>query len=1209
MTSRVQTLLKEATDYDPDKRYMAANDLCNELLKENSGIDTATEANICNTFLKQLDDISIDVQGNAVRCIKRIVPRLNDSHIRSVVDKLVQCLLRGKEEFRDIYATCLKGLISDVPDSCTSILTETMLPALQQGIHPSSPAIEECVDIMTDLLRRFGHLLYGSGDRSGLVNVITGLLNHDRLTLRKKVTQCIGALAVILPQKQLQTLMGTLLDKISRGGSKRDVYTYIQALCAISRTVGHKLGSYLDQIIRLLFPLCDTSRLSLDSPEIDIDHELIELSLTTFESLIKRCPRDIADHTEHIFNLVIDLVSYDPNYSYGMEVEEEDEDWGSDLEEEEFSDAGGDDSSWKVRRAAVHVLEAIIKSRPESLSDFYANLVDRLVDRFKERDENVKLDIFSTFSALIKSILIGDIQGITQEDVMPTLVRTRSSASVLHDQVPLIITGVMKELRSKSIKTRQGITTFLLDMSLSLPEKLVEHLPELLPELEKNMQDKSNSNLRLDTYMMLRRMFRAANRLDIFQQTLRAITPHIQAAISDSYFKITAEGLRVAGNMVKALPNNSELVLSLFPQILDRLAMTDIDQEVKQAAIFAASITIALAGNKLKSDYLSQALNLINERLRNEVTRFNSLKAWSRIAQGSATPNISNSNELNSGITEMIQLLSKSSRALRLSTLDTLVSIVKRFEISQQPADQLLESIGQFISEADLHLAQNALDLMASLLDKGQRLPHTSLVQNMQKMQALAKSPLVQGNALNKLCDAYSALLRHNVSDERDLTSSLLADLSGVHRHGLESVSRCVAAVVLNGSKSFSADFLTECQNKLKVSEAEAQVAALCIGEIGKHSDLPTRSQIAKSLIALFDSRNEDTKICASVALGNLAVGNVEANLPTLFNQFSVKEHQYLLLISLKEVISYHFSRMAPYLENILPLLLEHCENPEESVRNMVSECLGKLYIACPSELSSRMEQCITAGSTLTRATVTNSLKYAASGKGALADPLERMIAPLISATQDRDINVKRYALLSLNSIAHNHPSLIRNYVPELMPVIYAETFVKPELIRKVDLGPFTHQIDDGLPLRKAAYGLIETLLENIPEKVEPNTLAENLVRVLDDPSEEVQMLAHQVACKLAGWAGGAILGALDAIVEAIQKSIQKQLKLLSNKQEVERAMDVIRSCLRAIDTIGRIPDSESNMKFVELMSHINGDQQLSSVMQAIKNQRESLFS
>ena len=55
-----------------------------------------------------------------------------------------------------------------------------------------------------------------------------------------------------------------------------------------------------------------------------------------------------------------------------------------------------------------------------------------------------------------------------------------------------------------------------------------------------------------------------------------------------------------------------------------------------------------------------------------------------------------------------------------------------------------------------------------------------------------------------------------------------------------------------------------------------------------------------------------------------------------------------------------------------------------------------------------------------------------------------------------------------------------------------------------MDLGAFTHKVDDGLPLSKAAYELIDTLLDNIPDKVEPNALAENLIQGLDDMSDEV---------------------------------------------------------------------------------------------------------
>jgi len=40
------------------------------------------------------------------------------------------------------------------------------------------------------------------------------------------------------------------------------------------------------------------------------------------------------------------------------------------------------------------------------------------------------------------------------------------------------------------------------------------------------------------------------------------------------------------------------------------------------------------------------------------------------------------------------------------------------------------------------------------------------------------------------------------------------------------------------------------------------------------------------------------------------------------------------------------------------------------------------------------------------------------------------------------------------------------------------ETPIKKELIITVDLGPFKHTVDNGAPIRKAAFSLLENLCE-----------------------------------------------------------------------------------------------------------------------------------
>jgi len=68
---------------------------------------------------------------------------------------------------------------------------------------------------------------------------------------------------------------------------------------------------------------------------------------------------------------------------------------------------------------------------------------------------------------------------------------------------------------------------------------------------------------------------------------------------------------------------------------------------------------------------------------------------------------------------------------------------------------------------------------------------------------------------------------------------------------------------------------------------------------------------------------------------------------------------------------------------------------------------------------------------------------------------------------KDKDLENRRLALTTLNSAVHSKPELIRPYLGQLIPVVIKESFVKPELVREVAMGPFKHKVDDGLEVRK----------------------------------------------------------------------------------------------------------------------------------------------
>lgn len=81
----------------------------------------------------------------------------------------------------------------------------------------------------------------------------------------------------------------------------------------MARTVGNKLAIFLTDIFPLLVNV--VSKLNREH-SVDIDNELAEACLSTFESLVKKCPREIGPYLDKILEISFDLMSYDPNYTY-----------------------------------------------------------------------------------------------------------------------------------------------------------------------------------------------------------------------------------------------------------------------------------------------------------------------------------------------------------------------------------------------------------------------------------------------------------------------------------------------------------------------------------------------------------------------------------------------------------------------------------------------------------------------------------------------------------------------------------------------------------------------------------------------------------------------------------------------------------------------------------------------------------------------------
>lgn len=959
----------------------------------------------------------------------------------------------------------------------------------------------------------------------------------------------------------------------------------------------------------VIFKNANTEADENDSAELAAACEVKDNCFQVLEALLLRCPKDTDKYLEKIEKLCLSFLVWDPLVNEEYDEDEEMADLDDDLyvylstsftnrssiDDSGEASLGDDDMSWKVRKASARCLSVIIKTRPEKLQHMFSNALPTVVTRVaKEREENVKLDLMSTVvTALEQTAIVSAAEGDSRS--------SSSTIKKLAALVPEITKGLQKELTGKSPKTKIGAFQLLKELVKVIPDCLDSSVESFIPGIQQGLDDKASSPLKIEALAFLRAYMAHKGAATVFVPHIQNISTPVLKAISDPYYKINAEALRVLTEIVKILAsaegfNPEPHIPTVYDATLSKLRQLDIDQEVKEGAIECTGLLISLLGDKLNESQVNQCLTILVERLTNEVTRLGTVKTIEQIA--SSKLKIDLGSVLASIVKELSGFLRKKSRPLKQASLSALVALVKGHGKSKAAGSALFETIlkevAPLVSEQDLHLAHLALLLSSSIVHVS-----SSSAENVAKLilpnvHNLLKSSLLQGIALQSLLRLFKELVS---SKSKKVTyDSLLSGLSGIvtpelSRQSFSAIAQCIAILVANteGAKDTIQKFVSEA--KSAKSEHQKLLAIFAIGEIGTRVDLSGYADLKKNIVASFESSSEETKSAASVAFGCIAVGNMSKFLPEILAEIeSHPTRKYLLLGSLREVIvrlsetKEGKENLAGHFDSLLSLLFQNTAQEEEGTRNVVSECLGKLALINPETVVTQLHERATDSNLYTRACVTTAIKFTIFEKSLPVDKvLKEHIGAFLDLLTDREIPVRKAVMLSLNYVAHHKPKIIRDLLSKYLPALYGETKIKLELIKEVDLGPFKHKVDAGIELRQAAFECMYTLLDTCLTRLDLQEFITQLVSGLQD-EYDIQMLNHLILIRLAKIAGSALSGGLEQLVEPLKACVTATAKEQAVAQQVERNNELIRSALRAVWAITHIPDVDAQPKFAEFM-------------------------
>lgn len=1261
--SSLRTVLDKMGHEDPDFRYMSTSDLLEYLNKNKlTNVESDIQRRLCKSIIMLLTDSSSEVQGMAQKCLPPLSRYVYDQHAVYLVEKLLDHVVRPEDparrsaepvdsssalkSLRDVAALGLKSIVNDLSPTLPapgsnnpsqSIATH-MLPRLLAAIETADVKTQadlqiEALELLHALLLRLATLL--SPRHADIQQVVLPQLGSPSAFVCKRATSCLAVLAPVCEKVIFDSIVSAITTELANPVSREKTRTAVHAFWALSKTAGHRLAENLPALTPILFQFCTNEA-------YEEDDELREHCLQTLESFVDRCTYEMREYAGSLATLVVSLATYDPNYADeddedGMvdddgitnggaddELENDDDEYGDD-DDDDFSD--DDDSSWKVRRAAVKCIHAAISSQLRSPDKLYADFGLLLVNRFKEREETVKLDAFAAFSSLLRqagAVGVGEQYPLLREDS------------------PRIVRAVKKELGSRSVRTRISAVSLLRELVSISPTTVAPLLHTFIGDIHKSLADPS-AQIKTEALLFLHAVLAGCG-ADALKDHAQIIVPRVLETAEDRYYKITAESLRLCSAFIVAFGSCKvdELKQALAPMTpaihdaaLRRLTAKDQDSEVKEAGLDCVGASVALFGANLGQERLSLVAPILVERLSNEVTRLPTVRALNRIA------NAEHCSVLDPVIEQMTNtvgsFLRQSNTPLRLASL-TLLASARHFSAAND--SMLLANVADLVSDSDLRLAALSLHMCAQLTKMRRGAISEVLGKNdgvFPRVLELMVSPLLQGRAVNAIMEFFEALAETNTEPltvprmlgsirvtvmeaagaMSSSASSSLASSTGA-LNPIQSGAKCVSKICQGSSSdqwsAAAAKFVEEVGSSISTERA---FALACLGELGRrslfgHANGSGKDAVQAAILSALDAEPEEVKGAAAVALGGLASGDSSAGVSDLIQLVRQRpEHRYLLLLSLRDTIAFSDQAdICTFTSNLLQVLLDDAPGSsdmtpqarppsqgsggQESILIATAECLGLLAQVNPEIVLPELVDKLGVSSAGLRGALIAAVKFTVSPgpaglipSPALPGALRNHIGALLSLAKDGHVSVRKNAMQTVNAVARTQPALLRPHLGSLLPAVYAASVKDESLTQLVDLGPFKFEDDRGLDLRKSSFDCMRTFIGVpvlSPLVLLPAFLERTVAGLSDVP--DVRAIAQLVLATVANLprAPVAVLDFLDKILAALQGTLNERVKENAVRQEQELHEESINAALRTVRSLARVPAVSSHNSFVSFM-------------------------
>lgn len=1063
-------------------------------------------------------------------------------------------------------------------------VTGPMLSAISSFAEAHDAVAADCLDVVSEELARYGHLL--TADHARILQTLLSTLGAQRAGVRKRAIAGLGSLGPHLDDALLSTAVQAILAKLQPGVQGEVARTYVQTCGALARATGYRFGPFLPATWPSIVALCRGAE--------EEDFELREYCLQALEVFVDRCALAMVPALGDVLKISLEFLSYDPNYAadedeaMASEGEGEGDEAMDEDDEGDYSD--DEDMSWKVRRASTKCLATTYRALPDQIDTIYCAAAARLVHRFSEREESVRVDVFQTFRDLVR-----------------VCAASPAALAALQADTPRVMKALTRALRAKTAKTQKAAAETIGAMVGVLPGCLRGVEAPVLAGLSAILMDKSaqSSANKLEALAVLKVALSKVESGALLRAHTASMVEPLCACVQDKYYKVAAEGLRVTEQLAKVVlaegtadaAVHALLSVGLLAAIDAKLSQQDQDQEVKESALACAAVLAALSPAGALGPRLQAILTAVMERIKNESTRLAAVRALESFL---ASPRSDPAAVLpvQEALLELTGFLRKANRPLRQAALRCLESLATKVPESKMGASNLtltVKEAGALVQEPDLPIAALAISLLATLTARAPSVAQAVADDALGPATHVLLTGAV-GTTLPILTTLLAELVKAGVVPAVGLVRDLLVRASepDVPKTAANNAAHAIAVAVCAAGQAVVSAQLAFLLQSSKDGAGVARVALLALGEIGRGVDF-SQSKEGQEVLDAINGRlkatgeegaGEELKLAASCALGALACGNLPHFLPMVLGSISssanAKDSQYLMVYALREMIV-HVNQSGNALtitpaqeEQIVQMIVRSCE-AEEGTRSLAAECLGGLGATLGQRLVGRMQDLVKSPSPAARACVLSGARHMLPDRR-LDGPMTELLPTLLPLIGEEDIGIAKAAVQLLSAAVHNKPSValpLLSSQPALISGLYAHATKKEHLIKTINMGPFKVLSDEGLDSRKAAYECLAGLLDACPDRLNAAQFLTHLAQHGLRDHYDVKVPAFGLLDRATQCYPAHIGPLLEAICAAIEETLNAKLRAEAVKQEVDRHEETLHVALRSVKRLSALCSAE----------------------------------